>query len=342
MDEVLFERRGAAGLITLNRPKALNALTHGMVVAMKAQLNAWADDSAVGCVVIRGAGERAFCAGGDIRAVAESGRAGTSYALDFWRDEYILNAAIKHYKKPYLALISGIAMGGGLGVSVHGAYRAADETALFAMPETGIGFFPDVGGSHFLPRCPGETGLYLALTGARLKTADALYTGLATHFVPADSSDALLDRIAGGETPAHALGVLAQHPGDAPLAEHRAKIDRIFSLNAVDRILAALEGETDDWSRDTAAAIRSKSPTSLKIVLREIRAGKGMTLDDCLRMEFRMASRILAGCDFYEGVRAAVVDKDQSPKWRPAALRDVADAAVGTYFESLGENELPL
>jgi enoyl-CoA hydratase/carnithine racemase len=341
-DEVLFERHGAVGLITMNRPKALNALTHAMVVAMKAKLDEWAEDSTVGCVVIRGAGERAFCAGGDIRAVAESGKAGTSYALDFWRDEYILNAAIKHYKKPYLALISGIAMGGGLGVSVHGTFRVVDETALFAMPETGIGFFPDVGGSFFLPRCPGESGLYLALTGARLKSTDALYTGLATHFVPAQSSCALLDRIANGETPAHAVAALAQHPGDAPLAAHREKIDRVFCLNAVDRILTALDAETDDWSHETAAVIRTKSPTSLKIVLREIRAGKGIPLDDCLRMEFRMASRILAGQDFYEGVRAVVVDKDQSPKWRPATLGDVTDEAVGAYFEFLGDKELPL
>ncbi|MBU6297389.1 MAG: enoyl-CoA hydratase/isomerase family protein [Alphaproteobacteria bacterium] len=341
-DEVLFERRGGVGLITLNRPKALNALTHDMVVAMKRQLRAWAEDAAVGCVVIRGAGGRAFCAGGDIRAVAESGRARSSYALDFWRDEYILNAAIKHYKKPYLALISGIAMGGGLGVSVHGTYRVVDETALFAMPETGIGFFPDVGGSFFLPRCPGETGLYLALTGARLKSTDALYTGLATHFVPAAASEALLNRLAEGETPVRVLADLAQSSGDAPLARYRETIDRIFSLNSVDRILAALDAETDAWSRETAATIRTKSPTSLRIVVREMRAGKGMTLDDCLRMEFRMASRILVGLDFYEGVRAVLVDKDQSPRWQPASLAQVSDEAVGVYFESLGDKELPL
>jgi len=339
MDEVLFEKRGAVGIITLNRPKALNALTLAMVRAMRAQLDAWAADSAVACVVIRGAGERAFCAGGDIRAAAQSGREGTSYALDFWREEYLFNAAIKHYEKPYLALMHGIAMGGGLGVSVHGTYRIVDETALLAMPETGIGFFPDVGGSWFLPRCPGEIGLYLALTGARLKPADALYAGLATHLRRAEEWPALLDALAQGESPAE---LLSRDKPSAPLAKRRAKIDRIFAAQSVEAILAGLDAESDEWSRETAATIRTKSPTSLKLTFREMREGRKLSFDDCMRMEFRLSSRILAGNDFTEGVRAAVIDKDGAPKWRPATLGEVTAETVDGAFAPLGSNELPL
>jgi enoyl-CoA hydratase/carnithine racemase len=339
MDEVLFDRHGAVGLITLNRPKALNALNLAMVMAMRAQLDEWAGDPAVGCVVIRGAGERAFCAGGDIRAAAQSGREGTSTALDFWREEYLLNAAIKHYEKPYLALMHGIAMGGGLGVSVHGTYRIVDQTALLAMPETGIGFFPDVGGSWFLPRCPGEIGMYLALTGARLKPANALYAGLATHLMRAEEWPALVDALAQGESPAELLS--GSKPA-APLAERRAQIDRIFAADSVEAILTGLDAESDEWSRETAATIRTKSPTSLKLTFREMREGRKLSFDDCMRMEFRLSSRILAGNDFTEGVRAAVIDKDDAPKWRPATLGEVTDETVDGAFAPVGSNELPL
>src|ERR1700741_2070671 len=199
-DEILFERRGVVGLITLNRPKALNALTHGMCVAMKAQLDAWVRDGAVETVVVQGAGDRAFCAGGDIRSLYESGKAGTPYAREFYRDEYRLDATIKHYPKPYVALIHGIVMGGGVGISVHGTFRVVDETTTFAMPETGIGLFPDVGGSYFLPRGEGQIGMYLALTGARLKTVDTLYSGVATHFVPSADWPALIADLAAGKS----------------------------------------------------------------------------------------------------------------------------------------------
>jgi len=343
MDDILFEKRGVAGFIALNRPQALNALTHAMVEAMKAQLDAWAADPGISCVVVCGAGERAFCAGGDIRAIAESGHAGTSYALDFWRDEYILNATIKHYPKPYVALMHGIVMGGGLGVSVHGNYRVVDETALVAMPETGIGFFPDVGGSYFLSRCPGEIGMYLALTGARLKTADALYAGVATHLVRAENWPILVDALTQGESPAELLSEIEVRPiPEAPLAKHRAIIDDIFCLPSVEEILEALDEEGDEWTAATTATIRTKSPTSLKIAFREVREGKTLSFDDCMRMEFRISSRILAGHDFFEGVRAAIVDKDGAAKWRPATLGEVADDIVDAYFAPLGEKELPL
>jgi enoyl-CoA hydratase len=327
----------------LNRPQALNALTHAMVVAMKAQLDAWASDSEVACVVVVGAGERAFCAGGDIRALAQSGRTGTSYALDFWRDEYILNAAIKHYPKPYLALIHGICMGGGLGISVHGTCRVADETTHVAMPETGIGFFPDVGGSYFLSRCPGEIGMYLALTGARLKAADAMYAGIATHLVRAETGASLVDALANGRNPAELLCEIEVWPvREAPLAEQRVTIDNIFCLASVEQILERLDDEGDAWTAATAATIRSKSPTSLKVTFRAQREGKTLSFDDCMRMEFRISSRVLAGHNFIEGVRVLLVDKGAAAKWRPASLGEVRDDVVDSYFAPLGERELPL
>jgi enoyl-CoA hydratase len=340
--EVLFEQRGATGVITLNRPKALNALTHGMCLKMKAQLDRWEKDASIGSVVIRGAGERAFCAGGDIRALYDSGKAQTSYAFDFYRDEYILNAAIKHFPKPYLALINGIVMGGGVGVSVHGRHRIVSENVTFAMPETGIGLFPDVGGSYFLPRCPGQVGMYLALTGARLKTADTLYAGIATHFVPAAKWDALLAELANGASPGDVLASLSEAVPDGYLSENRNAIDRTFAGNSVEEILSALDAEHTDWADDTAKAIRAKSPTSLKITFRQIRNGAGLAFDDCMRMEWRMANRIIAGHDFYEGVRATILDKDGAPQWQPKDLENVSEAAVQQYFAILDNKELSL
>jgi enoyl-CoA hydratase len=342
IDDVLFEQRGAVGVITLNRPKALNALTQDMCLRMKAQLEDWAKASNIKTVVIRGAGERAFCAGGDIRALYDSGKAGTPYALDFYRDEYRLDAAIKHFPKPYVALVHGIVMGGGVGVSVHGSHRIAAESAVFAMPETGIGLFPDVGGSYFLPRCPGQIGMYLALTGARLKTADCLYAGVATHFVPQAKWDTLLERLASGAVPDQALEGLADSVPDTFLETHRKVIDDIFGLESVEAILAALDAEGTDWAGETAATLRAKSPTSLKVTFRQIREGARLEFDDCMRMEYRMVNRIVAGHDFYEGVRAAIIDKDGAPKWQPADLAGVGESDVEAYFAPLRDKELTL
>jgi enoyl-CoA hydratase len=336
-DEVLFERRDAVGLITLNRPKALNALTHGMAVAMKAQLDLWARDDAVKTVVVQGAGDRAFCAGGDIRSLYESGKTGTPYAREFYRDEYILDAAIKHYPKPYVALISGIVMGGGVGVSVNGSHRIADETTTFAMPETGIGLFPDVGGSYFLPRCSGELGMYLAMTGTRLKTEDAVLAGIATHFVPRTKREALLTALEQGVSPAAAIAKVAETPGAAPLEMLRFQIDRCFAEHSVELILAWLEMDGSDWARQTIQTMAGKSPTSLKLAFRQLREGAKQEFDDCMRMEFRMVNRVIDGHDFYEGVRATIIDKDGAPKWKPDTLAAVSDADIDKYFAPLGD-----
>ncbi|HEY2447031.1 MAG TPA: enoyl-CoA hydratase/isomerase family protein [Rhizomicrobium sp.] len=340
--DILFERHGALGLITLNRPRALNALTRAMCVAMREQLQHWKDDREIRTVLVRGAGERAFCAGGDVRALYESRKTGTSGAVDFYRDEYRLNAAIKHFAKPYVALLHGIVMGGGVGVSVHGSHRLADASAVFAMPETGIGLFPDVGGSYFLPRMPGETGLYVALTGERLKMADLAYAGISTHNVPAAQWDTLIARLSGGDDVEGALDGLSHLEESPPLAGKRAEIDRLFAGDTVEAILAALDGEGAEWARSVAATIRTKSPTSLKLTLRQLRQGRSLGFDDCMRMEFRMVNRVIAGHDFYEGVRATIIDKDGAPRWRPEALAEIRDTDVDACFAPLADGELRL
>jgi enoyl-CoA hydratase len=340
--EIIFERRGAIGLVTLNRPKALNALTHDMCLQLKARLDLWARHPGVQTVVIQGAGDRAFCAGGDIRTLYESGKAGTDYAFDFYRDEYLLNAAIKHFPKPYVALIRGFVMGGGVGVSVHGSHRIADETTLFAMPETGIGLFPDVGGSWFLPRMPGELGMYLGLTGARLRTSDALYAGVATHFVPGAKHPLLIDRLAEGVEVDTALRGFTETVSDTYLLAHRDKIDSVFSRATVEHVLAALDADATDFAADAAQVIRTKSPTATKLAFRQIREGSALDFDACMRMEYRLVNRVIAGHDFYEGVRATIIDKDGAPRWRPGSISQVSDADIDAYFASLGEKELPL
>jgi enoyl-CoA hydratase len=228
-------------------------------------------------------------------------------------------------------------------VSVHGSYRVVDETTLLAMPETGIGFFPDVGGSWFLSRCPGEIGMYLALTGARLKAADALYAGVATHLVRAGTMAGVMDALAQGADASELLSKIeVRSTPEAPLAARRVTIDDIFSLPSVEEILERLDAEKSEWTEAAAAAIRAKSPTSLKIAFRELREGKTLSFDDCMRMEFRVASRVLLGGDFFEGVRAALIDKDGNAKWQPATLSEVTDECIDAYFAPLGDKELPL
>ncbi|HEX2656399.1 MAG TPA: enoyl-CoA hydratase/isomerase family protein [Xanthobacteraceae bacterium] len=347
--EILFDRRGAAGVITLNRPQALNAVTHGMVRALASQLSQWADDPAIAHVVVTGNGGRAFSAGGDIRAVHDLGRAGRqAEALPFWREEYVLNAMIKRYPKPYIALIDGIVMGGGVGISVHGSHRVAGDNLLFAMPEVGIGFFPDVGGTWFLPRMPGEMGTYCALTGDRLKAGDALATGIATHYVASSRFPELIEALT-GKVPIDAiLSAFSTKLDGGPVMNRRGAIDRLFTGDRVETILDALDAEAEteshdaDWARMSAKTIRAKSPTSLKLALAQVRRGREWTFDECMRAEFRIVSRVIYDQDFYEGVRAAIIDKDNAPHWRPEKLADVSDADIERHFAPLADElELP-
>jgi enoyl-CoA hydratase len=331
--DILFDVRGRAGVITLNRPQALNALTLAMIEAMDARLTAWASDPAVQVVVVRGAGERAFCAGGDVRVIWQAGKDGDPLTRDFFRAEYRLNRRIKTFRKPYVALIDGIAMGGGVGVSVHGSHRVATERTVFAMPETRIGLFPDVGASFFLPRLAGKLGLYLGLTGARLRAADAVYAGIATHYVDSARLPELEAEMAeaGGDV-GPVLARFAGNPGKAGLADRRAAIDRCFAGNTVEGIIGALTDEKGEWAEGVLKDLAAASPTSLKITVEELRRGGKLEFDGCMTMEFRLSQACLARHDSYEGIRAAVIDKDNEPDWQPATLTGVSAELVAAHF----------
>ncbi len=320
-----------------------------MVLALRAQLSAWADDPAITRVVITAAGERAFSAGGDIRALYDLGKTGRhEEALKFWRDEYPLNAAIKNFRKPYVALIDGIVMGGGVGVSAHGSHRVAGDRYAFAMPEVGIGFFPDVGATWFLPRMPGELGAYCALTGERFGIADAVAAGIATHRIPSARFGALLDGLTGTVPVDALLSAFSEPAGEGPIMARRATIDRLFAAGRVEDILAALDREAGsggadaEWAGKTVATMRTKSPLSLKLALAQVRRGKDWDFATCMRAEFRIVSRVIEAHDFYEGVRAVIVDKDNRPRWQPAALAEVSEAEVERHFAPLGASELEL
>ncbi|MEP9396042.1 enoyl-CoA hydratase/isomerase family protein [Mesorhizobium sp. KR2-14] len=341
-DDIRFERLGKAGVVTLARPKALNALTHPMVQALARALAAWQHDPAVALVVIKAEG-RAFCAGGDILDVYNAGRAGNP-PVEFFADEYRLNAAIARFPKPYVALIDGIVMGGGVGISCHGSHRVMTENAQFAMPEVGIGFFPDVGGSHILPRLDGNFGMYLGLTGNRIRYGDALGSGLATHTTRAERLEGLLARLAETGDPDAALREVSEpverETGQATLEA----IARHFSHETVAGIVRSLEQAAgdDEFAAATLATLRGRSPTSVHIALRQIRSGAGLTMDECMRMEFRILNRVLYGHDLYEGIRAALVDKDNKPVWQPASLEAVDPVAIDAYFAPLPNGELVL
>ena len=327
-EEVLFERRGKCGVITLNRSEALNALTLNMVRLMKPVLADWAEDDAIENIVIEGAGEKGFCAGGDIRALHDWGQAGEPEATGFYREEYQLNRQIKTFPKPYIALIDGITMGGGVGVSVHGSHRVATEKTIFAMPETGIGLLPDVGGTYFLPRLAGETGAWLVLTGARLKGADSLAAGVATHFTPSENIAALKEALAEGGDVDAILAAHHQAPEGANLPAQQGDIDRLFAGDSVADIVAALEADGGDWAQAQAAAVKSKSPTSAAVALRQMRDGIKAEFDACMRIEMRAVTRIMALTDFYEGVRATIIEKTGAPNWSPQADIDAIFAPL--------------
>lgn len=339
-DEIRFERIGKAGVVTLTRPKALNAVTHNMVLALTGALEAWGDDPGIALVIVKAEG-RAFSAGGDIMHIYEAGRAGNP-AVGFFADEYRLNARIAGFAKPYVALVDGIVMGGGVGVSFHGSHRVMTENALFAMPEVGIGFFPDVGGSHILPRLKDGYGMYLALTGNRIRRGDARWAGLATHCVPAAALEPLLAALCAGEGPDAAIGRFAEDVAAETDAATRRSIARHFSRESLEEIVSGLAADADPIAAATLATMRQRSPTSVKVAFRQIRAGATHSMDACMRMEFRILTRMLAGRDFYEGIRAAIVEKGSTPMWQPATLEDVADTDVDAYFAPLDGGDLDL
>jgi enoyl-CoA hydratase len=341
--EVLFEERGRAGLITLNRPRALNALTLPMIREIHSRLLIWADNRRIERVVIRGAGKKAFCAGGDIRVLRDWGLAGDPNAVAFYRQEYRLNAFIKHYPKPYVALVDGIVMGGGVGVAVHGSHRLCGERTVFAMPETGIGLFPDVGATFFLPRLPGHFGTYLALTGARLGQSDLEWFGIATHSIGSDSFHCLVEDLAEDADLDAACARHVRSAGKPTLPDLVPVIDRCFGADSVQGIVAGLNqvaGEHAAWAAETAASLQAKSPLSLCIAFRQMFEGRRADFDECLRIEFRVVNRVLRGSDFYEGVRAVIIDKDNPPRWSHKNLGAVGQSEVDRYFAPLGPDEL--
>lgn len=342
-EEIRFEVIGKAGVVTLTRTKALNALTENMVHALAAALEAWEKDDAIRCVLVKAEG-RAFCAGGDIMNVYRAGKEG-NVLVGFFADEYRMNAQLARFPKPYVALIDGIVMGGGVGISVHGSHRVMTGNAIVAMPEVGIGFFPDVGGSHALSRLPGSFGMYMALTGNRVRQGDALAVGLATHAIDAESQQALIEALTTSGDVDEVLrkfSVVAAPQTDAATFD---AIARHFSKDTLDEVLESLKKDAergDDFAAATLSTMLSRSPTSLRVTWRQIREGSALSMDECMRMEFRVLNRMLTGKDFYEGIRAALIDKGSTPVWDPASLDEVGEADVDAYFAPLGAQELNL
>ncbi|MFD1313219.1 enoyl-CoA hydratase/isomerase family protein [Streptomyces kaempferi] len=342
-DSVLLRTEGRAAYLTLNRPRALNALTHTMVRRIDSALTVWEHDPAVETVVVTGAGERGLCAGGDIRAIHDDARNGDGAAsMAFWRDEYRLNARIARYPKPYVAVMDGIVMGGGVGVSAHGSVRIATERSRIAMPETGIGFVPDVGGTYLLALAPGELGTHLALTGTPVGAGDALLCGLSDQYMPSDSLPRLVQDLAH----APVREVLGRHVRDAPpggLAEARRWIDACYSARTVEEIVGRLLDHGGAAAKEAAAILLTKSPTALKVTLAAMRgARRPGSLEEVLDQEYRVSCAALTEPDLVEGIRAQVIDKDREPRWSPPTLAEVSDADVARFFSPLGERELGL
>ncbi|MDF1795265.1 MAG: enoyl-CoA hydratase/isomerase family protein [Coxiellaceae bacterium] len=347
VEEIIFNRIlgacGDIGVITLNRPKALNALTQTMCIAIYEALNEWDADPAIKAVIIKGEGEKAFCAGGDIRQIYDDGADKVEQSSSFFWHEYRMNAAIKHFKKPYIAIMDGITMGGGCGISMHGRFRVATERLMLAMPETGIGFFPDVGGGHFLANCPKHSGYYMGLTGNRINAADALYTGFATHVINSNEIDVLIDKLTRFEWTEHldvsvkyALDGMTIDAGKSHIAQMSNVIEKQFNHDSVEAICDALasceQSECKTWCEKTLKTLQAKSPTSVKVAFEQLQRAASMSFDDALKMEFNMTWHFMLGHDFYEGVRAAIVDKDRNPQWQPAQLTDVSAEDVANYF----------
>ena len=338
--EVLFEMAGVAGRMILNRPKALNALTTNMCRLMTEALLAWRDDPEVELITIEHSGDRGFCAGGDIRMLAESGAGDGAEAREFFHTEYRLNHLLFTYPKPVIAFMDGITMGGGVGLSLPAKYRIASERTVFAMPETGIGLFPDVGGGWYLPRLPGKSGLWLALTGARIKGADCAALGLATHFIPSDQYAMLKPVIFEGSQNLDTLLALGARGQHAESSLDRAAIDQFFSGSSVEAILEALEADSSEWAKSHLAVLKTKSPQTLRVAFRQLEHGAAFTdFADNMRMEYRIGCRVVHRHDFREGVRAVIIDKDNAPKWDPATVADVSETLLDEIFAPLAADQ---
>ena len=342
--DVLVRHERALRRITLNRPQALNAITLDMAVTMTALLRSWASDPAVGAVLLDGAGERAFCAGGDIRALYDAAKSKDPLPEQFWSTEYKLNVLIARYPKPLIAIMDGVVMGGGVGLASHAAHRVVTERSAVAMPEVGIGFFPDVGVSFLLARAPGYVGSHLALTGDRIGAADAIYAGLADIHIPAarlaEIPAALADSRTADDVRAR-LVELSVPPAPGRLPAARRWIDHCHGADDVEGIVERLRNCAAEGARAALEAMHKASPTSLKITLQNLRSAAAFKrVEECFRQDYRIALACVAGHDFIEGIRATIVDKDRNPVWRPDRLENVTAAIVERHFKSVGALEL--
>lgn len=349
--EVLSEVRNHIGHLTLNRPAGLNAITLDMVRLMTTQLQAWADDPLVYAIVLRGAGDKAFCAGGDIRSLYDSYKRGDTLHEDFFVEEYALDQAIHHYPKPVLALMDGFVLGGGMGLVQGADLRVVTERSRLAMPEVAIGYFPDVGGSYFLPRIPGELGVYLGVTGVQIRAADALYCGLADWYLDSVRLTELahkLDSLQWRDSPLKDLqGVLAklavQQLPDAPLAALRPAIDHFFALPDVPSIVEQLQqvtvADSHEWAMTTANLMQTRSPLAMAVTLQMLRRGRHLRLEQCFALELHLDRQWFARGDLIEGVRALIIDKDKNPQWNPPTLRELDAGHVESFFRDFAQIE---
>ena len=341
--DVLFEEQkgkdGNVGIITLNRPHALNALNHGMIIAMYQQLQIWKESHNIKLIFIRGAGDRAFCAGGDLRYTYDRYQKADQNLTHLFRVEYQLNQLIFHYPKPYVAWLDGITMGGGVGISIHGSYRVGTERLVFAMPETGIGFFPDVGGTYFLPRLSRQIGFYLGLTGARLSGEQCYAAGIVQYQMPSNQSSEAINRLANEVSNTNLYEDVHQVLAQFTQPTQTSTIDALsdlsehhFSAESVEEILQNLQSSQSDACGEVAQTLLKKSPTSLKVTLRALQQGKTLTFDQCMQQELGLTHKFLQAHDFFEGIRALIIDKDQNPKWQPDSLSAVTPSKLMEYF----------
>jgi len=342
--DIIVRAQGALRRLTLNRPKALNAVTLGMTVTMAEMMRAWASDPAVGVLMFDGAGERGFCAGGDIRALYDAAKSGDPLPQKFWALEYHLHVMIARYRKPVVVIMDGVVMGGGIGLGGHAAHRIVTERSAVAMPEVGIGFFPDIGASFPLARAPGFTGTYLELTGDRMNAADTIYAGLADIHIPTTKLAAIPDALAGCRSADEVrakLTALSAPPAPGKLETARPWIDACYGANTAEEIFARLAVSNAEAAQPALAAMKKASPTSLKVTLRNMRdAAKFNRVEECFVQDYRIALACAAGHDMIEGIRATIVDKDRNPAWRPDALEQVTPDIVERHFQSVGALEL--
>lgn len=336
--EILFSQEKHIGIVTLNRPQALNALTFSMILTLQKQLQNWEEDIDVHAIVIRASGDRAFCAGGDIRWLYDTGRCSPTETLLFFKHEYQLNYFISKMTKPYIALMDGITMGGGVGISLHGSHSVACEKFIFAMPETAIGFFPDIGASHLLARCKGAAGIYLGLTGSRLDDHEAHHLGLVKYRVASSQIDTLLSQLIEADlfedshTKVH--NYLQMYAAPKKTSTLPTQIEENFQFNSMEAIMESLGRREDTWCQNTLQTLTTKSPFSLKVTLSQILKAKTKSLAECLHIDYCLVNHFIKSHDFYEGVRALIIDKDKSPHWQPASFKEITQEQVEHYFQS--------